>query len=158
MQKTSRRCAKHPLNGSKNVLNLSYTYIKIHFIHVYISISAIGHFSLRYRHLTWCSSNLSWANTSLHPNFRYVQGKFTSWANFSKGKFLVLKKRFLQVGQSSSFGLQILQMLCPFTQSTIGGLMYSKHTGHSSTLNRLCSRSVDSDCMLEETRITPEQN
>ena len=119
---------------------------------------AAGHFSWRYRHLAWCSSSLSWTSTSSHPNCRYVQGYFTSWTSFSRPTFLVFKNCLLQIGQSSSFGLQILQMLCPFTQSMIGGLMYSIHTGHSSTLNRLCSRSVDWDCMLEETGITQEQN
>jgi hypothetical protein len=43
----------------------------------------------------------------------------------SNARFLVGKKGFLQDGQFFSFGLQLLQMLCPFSHIEIGGFMYS---------------------------------
>jgi hypothetical protein len=43
----------------------------------------------------------------------------------SNAKFLVDRKGLLQDGQFFSFGLQLLQMLCPFTHIDIGGFMYS---------------------------------
>ena len=66
--------------------------------------------------------------------------------------FLVFKNCCLQVGQCGTFCLQVLQMLCPFSQSMIGGLMYSIHTGHSSWFKRLCSTLLNWDHILNATR------
>lgn len=33
-------------------------------------------------------------------------------------------------------------MLCPLTQNTMGGIMYSMHTGHSSSLSRPCLKAL----------------
>jgi hypothetical protein len=43
----------------------------------------------------------------------------------SNARFLVARKGLLQDGQFFNFGLQLLQMLCPFSHIDIGGFMYS---------------------------------
>jgi hypothetical protein len=40
-----------------------------------------------------------------------------------------------------NLGLQSLQMLCPFSHIDIGGFMYSKQTGHSSSFLKSSSKS-----------------
>ena len=41
---------------------------------------------------------------------------------------------FLQVGQCFTRNLQMVQMLWPVAHWVMGGVMYSKHTGHFSSL------------------------
>jgi hypothetical protein len=59
----------------------------------------------------------------------------------SNARFLTGRKGLLQDGQFFNFGLQLLQMLCPFSHIDIGGFMYSMQTGHSSSFLMSLSKS-----------------
>jgi hypothetical protein len=70
-----------------------------------------------------------------------AQGYVSLLAMFSKATFLVSENWALDVGQQWILFIQLLQMSCPFVHSAMGGTMYSKQTGHFSTINRDSSKA-----------------
>lgn len=59
-------------------------------------------------------------------------------ARFSSEKLRIQGSWFLQVGHCFITNLQTVQMLWPVAHWVMGGVMYSKHTGHFSSLRISC--------------------
>merc|ERR1711953_1533553 len=68
---------------------------------------------------------------SLQPIGEYLQGNFRSRAICSMARFLSGFMALRHVGQWGSLGKHSLQTRWPLTHCFIGGVMWSKQTGHS---------------------------
>jgi len=109
----------------------------------HILSKCIGHLIFPYTQTPWCLAICSTENNSWQPRCLLAQGYLILLAMFSRATPLVTENSALHVGQHETLSLHLLQMVWPFTHSSIGGTMHSMHRGHSRSFHRTSSTARD---------------
>ncbi|PSN30313.1 hypothetical protein C0J52_27238 [Blattella germanica] len=77
-----------------------------------------------------CCSLKSTSTCTVHPFFLFLHGCVIVSEKSSNSNILMGVKLPRQVGHLSNRGLQELQILCPFSHTVMGLVLYSKQKGH----------------------------